>query len=71
MLTLCFTYFGGLELLASLSSLTFSLVSLAVNIANYKLRDKTGANISSIFLVLFTIGTLLFYLTTHSLNGLL
>jgi len=74
-ITLCFTYFGGLELLASFSSLTFLLVSLAVNIANYKLRNKTGANpyyiISGILLILFTIGTLLFYLATHSLNELL
>ena len=70
MLTLFFTYFGGLELIASFSSLTFLLVSLAVNIANYKLRDKTRANpyyiILGIFLILFTIGTLLFYLAMHS-----
>ena len=70
MLTLFFTYFGGLELIASFSSLTFLLVSLAVNVANYKLRDTTRANpyyiILGIFLILFTIGTLLFYLAMHS-----
>jgi len=73
-LTLFFTYFGGLELIASFSSLTFLLVSLAVNVANYKLRDTTRANpyyiILGIFLILFTIGTLLFYLAMHSLQEL-
>lgn len=68
-LTLFFTYFGGLELIASFSSLTFLLVSLAVNLANYKLRDKTNSNpyyiILGTLLVLFTIGTLLFYLISH------
>ncbi len=69
-LTIFFTYFGGLELIASFSSLTFLIVSLAVNIANYKLREMTKANpyyiILGICLVLFTIGTLLFYLAMHS-----
>ncbi len=69
-LTLIFTYFGGLELIASFSSLTFLFVSLAVNIANYKLRDLTGANsyfiILGISLLLFTITTLLYYLAEHS-----
>ena len=73
-LTLFFTYFGGLELIASFSSLTFLLVSLAVNVANYKLRDTTRANpyyiILGIFLILFTIGTLLFHLAMHSLQEL-
>ena len=72
LLTLFFTYFGGLELIASFSSLTFLFVSLAVNIANYKLRDTTGAKpyyiILGILLILFTIGTLLFYLAMHSLE---
>ena len=74
-LTLCFTYFGGLELIASFSSLTFLLVSLAVNIANYKLRDKTGANpyyiVLGILLLLFTIATLLYYLIVHSQQELI
>ena len=74
-LTTFFTYFGGLELIASFSSLTFLLVSLAVNIANYKLRDKTGANPyyvgASILLLLFTISTLIFYLSVHSAQELL
>lgn len=74
-LTISFTYFGSLELIASFSSLTFLLVSLAVNIANYKLRSKTKANpyyvILGILLLLFTIGTLVFYLLTHSPEELL
>lgn len=74
-LTVLFTYFGTLELIASFSSLTFLLVSLAVNLANYKLRFKTKANayyiVLGIFLLLFTIGTLLFYLFIHSSQSLL
>lgn len=74
-LTIFFTYFGSLELIASFSSLTFLLVSLAVNVANYKLRDKTGANPYyigvGILLLLFTIGTLIFYLSVHSSQELI
>ena len=74
-LTLFFTYFGSLELIASFSSLTFLLVSLAVNIANYKLRNKTKANpyyiVLGMTLLLFTIVTLLFYLVEHSPQELL
>ena len=70
LLTLCFAYFGSLELIASFSSLTFLLVSLAVNVANYRLREKTKANTSYIVLgmtlLLFTIGTLVYYLMKHS-----
>jgi amino acid transporter len=74
-LTILFTYFGGLELIASFSSLTFLLVSLAVNIANYKLRRKTGANpyfiILGAALLLFTIATLIFYLIMYSPENLI
>ncbi len=69
-LTILFTYFGDLELIASFSSLTFLLVSLAVNMANYKLRSYTKSNpfyiILGMLLVLFTIGTLVVYLVMHS-----
>ncbi len=75
MLTVLFTYFGGLELIASFSSLTFLIVSFAVNIANYKLRHKTSASPYYIIvgsgLLLFTIGTLVYYLATHSLENLI
>jgi len=74
-LTLFFTYFGSLELIASFSSFTFLLVSLAVNIANYKLRDKTKANRYyiglGVVLLLFTIVTLVYYLIDHALNELI
>ncbi|RLA69355.1 MAG: amino acid permease [Epsilonproteobacteria bacterium] len=69
-LTILLTYFGGLELIASFSSMTFLLVSLAVNIANFKLRHKTKSNpyhiVLGSLLVLFTIGTLVVYLANHS-----
>jgi len=75
LLTLSFTYFGDLELIASFSSLTFLLVSLAVNIANYRLRVKTKANLYYILigmlLLLFTIATLLYYLFVHSPQALM
>lgn len=74
-LTLAFAYFGSLELIASFSSLTFLFVSLAVNIANYKLRETTGANpyyiLLGMLLVLFTIFTLLYYLALHAPQELL
>jgi amino acid transporter len=74
-LTLLLTYFGGLELIASFSSLTFLLVSFAVNVANYRLRHKTMANpyyiVLGTILLLFTIITLLFYLSLHSLQILI
>ena len=73
-LTLVFTYFGGLELIASFSSLTFLLVSLAVNIANLRLRRKTKANVYYVLLgmilLLFTIVTLIYYLFVHSPQAL-
>lgn len=69
-LTVLFTYFGDLELIASFSSMTFLLVSLAVNIANYRLHHKTKSNpyyiILGSLLILFTIGTLIVYLAMHS-----
>ena len=70
LLTIVFTYFGGLELIAAFSSLTFLLVSLAINIANYKLRHRTKGNpyyiVLGTLLVIITIGTLLVYLFEHS-----
>ena len=75
MFTIIFTYFGGLELIAAFSSLTFLLVSLAINIANYKLRHKTKANayfiILGSLLLLFTIGTLIIYMIQNSPQMLL
>jgi len=74
-LTVIFTYFGSLELIASFSSLTFLLVSLSVNLANFKLRHKTKANpyyvVIGSGLLLFTIGVLVLYLIKHSIQNLL
>jgi len=73
-LTVIFTYYGNLELIASFSSLTFLFVSLAVNLANFKLRHKTKANAMYIILgsilLLFTISVLLVYLFVHSVQNL-
>ncbi len=70
LLTVLFTYFGELELIASFSSMTFLLVSLAINIANYKLRRKTGGNpyyiILGSLLLVTTIVTLVLYLVHHA-----
>ena len=38
-----FTLLGGLEVIASFSSMTFLLVSIGVSVANWKLRAKTGS----------------------------
>lgn len=74
-LTLAFAYFGSLELIASFSSLTFLFVSLAVNVANYKLRETTGANpyyiLLGALLVFFTIATLVYYLLIHAAQELI
>ncbi len=40
-LGLLFALLGGLEIIASFSSMTFLLVSIAVSVANLKLKDKT------------------------------
>lgn len=75
LLTIVFTYFGSLELIAAFSSLTFLLVSLAINIANYKLRHKTKANpyyiVLGTVLLLMTIGALLVYLVQNSFENLI
>jgi len=68
-LTVVLTYNSGLEFIASFSSMTFLLVSLAVSLANFKLRSFTHSNpwlvaLASI-LLLATIGTLVIYLADH------
>lgn len=69
-LTVVFTYFGGLELIAAFSSMTFLLVSLGVSLSNFKLRKKTDSNtLLAVFgsaLLLVTLTTLVFYLYKHS-----
>ncbi|MFT5401041.1 MAG: amino acid transporter, partial [Gammaproteobacteria bacterium] len=38
------TALGGLELIAAFSSMTFLIVSLAVSVANFRLRNQTGSH---------------------------
>jgi len=38
-----FTMLGGLEVIASFSSMTFLLVSIGVSVANWKLKEQTGS----------------------------
>ncbi len=45
-----FTLMGGLETIAMFSSMTFLLVSIAVSVANFKLRAITKSNLWLIFL---------------------
>lgn len=48
-LSLLLSALGGLELIASFSSLTFLLVSIAVCVANLKLRGETKSAITPVF----------------------
>jgi amino acid transporter len=74
-LTVFLTYFGGLELIAAFSSMTFLLVSLGVSLANIKLHTKTDSNLRLVILgsilLSITISTLIIYLYQHSLHKLL
>jgi len=73
--TVALTTLGGLEFIASFSSLTFLLVSLAVCSANWKLRATTDARpclvITGMVLLTATIVTLLFYLLLQSPSTLI
>ena len=68
-LTVVLTYNSGLEFIASFSSMTFLLVSLAVSLANLKLHAVTHANVwvvsAGSLLLLATISTLVVYLASH------
>ncbi len=61
-----FALFGGLVTIATFSSLTFLLVSIAVSVANLKLRAITGSNVSLVLLglglMLATVSLLLVHL---------
>ena len=61
-----FVLFGALESIVAFSSITFLLVSLAVAVANFILRERTGASaavvIASILLMGATVGLMLWYL---------
>ena len=68
-LGLTFALLGGLEIIASFSSMTFLLVSIAVSVANWRLRDKTGSNpkviMAGIALMSTTVALLLLHLATE------
>lgn len=73
-LSLLLAAFGGLELIASFSSLTFLLVSIAVCIANLKLRSETNSAITpvlaGIVLMVVTVALLIIYLVAHNIGAL-
>ena len=69
MLGLAFALLGGLEIIASFSSMTFLLVSIAVSVANWRLRAETGARgwviLAGIGLMSTTVALLLMHLATE------
>ncbi|NIA27041.1 MAG: amino acid permease [Desulfobulbaceae bacterium] len=64
------TALGGLELIAAFSSMTFLIVSLAVSIANFRLRHQTKSRpvfiVTGIALLLATIAIMAIYLWQHA-----
>jgi amino acid transporter len=68
-LGLALTMFGSLEVIASFSSMTFLLVSLAVSMANLHIRSRTGARawivVAGIALMTATVGLLVVYLALN------
>ena len=60
---------GSLDVIASFSSLTFLIVSLAVSVANLRLEERTGAVVpivvAGIVLMSTTIALLIWYLATN------
>ncbi len=69
MLGMSLALLGGLEIIASFSSMTFLLVSLAVSVANWRLKEQTGSSgafvIVGIALMGITISLLLWHLGTE------
>ncbi len=68
-LAVCLSVAGGLELIASFSSLTFLLVSIAVCVANLRLRKDTHSAtlpiVLGIGLMLATVSLLVAYVARH------
>lgn len=68
------TAFGGLELIASFSSLTFLLVSIAVCVANFRLREQTRSSavpiVVALILMALTVALLLLYLAENDRGAL-
>ncbi len=65
-----FTALGGLEVIASFSSLTFLLVSAGVSLANWRLREQTGSRpwviIAGLVLMGCTVTLLIAHLASDS-----
>jgi len=68
------TALGGLQLIAAFSSMTFLIVSLAVSIANFRLRNQTGSRAviiaAGMVLILATIVIMCIYLWRHAPTNL-
>ena len=68
------TVLGSLELIAAFSSMTFLIVSLAVSIANFRLRNQTGSRsvfvVTGLALILATIVIMCVYLWRHAPTNL-
>jgi amino acid transporter len=73
-LAVALTALGGLELIAAFSSMTFLIVSLAVSIANFRLRHRTECRsafvVTGIVLILATIVIMCTYLWQHAASDL-
>jgi len=67
-LAIVFTIFGGLETIATFSSLTFLLVSIAVSVANLKLRSITNSNVGLVLLGIGLMMTTVCLLLNHLWN---
>ena len=69
------TALGGLKLIAAFSSMTFLIVSIAVSVANFRLRVQTRCRaeivIAGIGLLLATIITMIIYLWLHAPTDLI
>jgi len=69
------TVLGGLQLIAAFSSMTFLLVSLAISIANFRLRETTRSNsaviLAGVALILATISVMISYLVANAVTDLL
>jgi amino acid transporter len=69
------TVLGGLQLIAAFSSMTFLLVSLAISIANFRLREVTRSNsaviLAGVVLIIATISVMISYLLADAVTDLL
>ncbi len=63
-----FTVLGGLEVIASFSSMTFLLVSIGVSVANWKLRAQTGSRAWVIAAGIGLMATTVLLLVIHLAN---